>query len=331
MKRRIAFSIFTFIILSGWSQRALLLPDTLRICSGDTASLELRNLRSGSNSIDWTTPYGIITNTNRVKILKGGKYMVRVMGSQYPVPIYDTSVIILLAPPKKLMRDTIVCKGKTVRLDAGNPGLRYFWNTGETSQRIVVSRSGLYTVKLMGGGCSTIDSVVVKQLGDLSTPMASEVVYCMSDDVKLIGVKPLLGSTVSWNTGATTPTIQATKDGKYWVQTSHPICGKQTDTILVKLKACECEMMIPNSFTPNEDGKNDTFGPVCQCEYTYFNMTISDRWGNVVFIGNSVTAKWDGRYKGNWCPDDIYIYRIETIEKGTEKKSVRSGRINLFR
>jgi len=331
VKRRNAFSILIFLFLSGWSQRAHLLPDTLRVCAGDTAVLELRNLRSGANSIDWTTPYGIITNTNRVKILKGGKYTVRVMGSQYPASLYDTSVVIMLAPPRKLLKDTLVCKGKSVRLDAGNPGLRYSWNTGENAQRITVSRSGLYTVKIMGGGCAIVDSVVVKQLGDIAVPLSSEVVYCMNDEVKLIGVKPLQGSALVWNTGAVSPTIQAVKDGKYWVQTRHPICGKQTDTVRVKLKACECEMMIPNSFTPNEDGKNDTFSPVCQCEYAYYNITVSDRWGNVVFIGNTVNAKWDGRYKGNWCPDDIYIYRIETIEKGTDKKSVRTGRINLFR
>ena len=309
----------------------MLLPDTLRICAGDTAALELRNLRSGPNSIDWTTPYGIITNTNRVKILKGGKYIVRVIGAQYNTPAYDTSVVILLAPPRKLLRDTIVCKGKTVRLDAGNPGLRYFWNTGETHQRINVARSGLFTVRIIGGGCSIVDSVIVKQLSDLAVAIATETVFCMNEDVKIIGVKPLQGSSVYWNTGASTPTIQAVKEGKYWVQTRHPVCGKQTDTVVVKLKACECEMMIPNSFTPNEDGKNDTFAPIGQCDYSYYTITITDRWGNVVFIGNSINAKWDGRYKGNWCPDDIYIYRIETIEKGTDKKMVRNGRISLFR
>jgi len=313
------------------AQKALLLPDTLRICIGDSTSLELRNLKPGISSIDWNTPYGIITNTNRVKILKGGIYTVRVTGSGYNKPVFDTSVVIMLAPPRKLLRDTLFCKGRTVRLDAGNSGLRFLWNTGESSQRITVSRAGLYTVRISGGGCSIVDSVMVKQLGDLATPIATETVFCMHDDAKTIGVKLLQGASVTWNTGNNTPTIQPPKEGKYWVTSKHPVCGKQTDTILVKFKACECEMMVPNSFTPNEDGKNDTFSPILQCEYSYYLLTVADRWGNVVFIGNHTNAKWDGKYKGNWCPEDVYIYKIESIEKGTDKKLLRTGRVSLFR
>lgn len=90
-------------------------------------------------------------------------------------------------------------------------------------------------------------------------------------------------------------------------------------------------MIIPNSFTPNEDNRNDYFFPVLQCDYSYFNLTITDRWGNTVYSSNNTNGKWDGRFKGNLCPEDIYIYRIESTEKGTDKKLVRNGHISLFR
>ena len=66
-------------------------------------------------------------------------------------------------------------------------------------------------------------------------------------------------------------------------------------------------------------------------EYTYFSMLITDRWGNTVFASNNVNAKWDGKYKGNLCAEDIYIYKIESTEKSTEKHVTRSGHIALFR
>jgi gliding motility-associated-like protein len=103
------------------------------------------------------------------------------------------------------------------------------------------------------------------------------------------------------------------------------------DSVKVKIKACDCEILVPNSFTPNEDDRNDYFFPVLQCEYSYYNMTIFDRWSNTVFITNNPNGRWDGRFKGNLCPDDIYVYRIETIEKGSERKSVSKGQISLFR
>ena len=90
-------------------------------------------------------------------------------------------------------------------------------------------------------------------------------------------------------------------------------------------------MMVPNSFTPNEDNRNDFFFPVMQCEYSYYTITITDRWTNTVFSSNNINAKWDGRFKGNLCPEDIYVYKIESIEKGSEKRLVRNGHISLFR
>ena len=99
----------------------------------------------------------------------------------------------------------------------------------------------------------------------------------------------------------------------------------------VKLKACDCEIIVPNSFTPNEDGRNDYFFPVLSCDYSYYLFTVFDRWENIVFTSNNINAKWDGRFKGNLCPDDIYVYHIETIEKNTGKKEPRDGKISLFR
>jgi gliding motility-associated-like protein len=60
-------------------------------------------------------------------------------------------------------------------------------------------------------------------------------------------------------------------------------------------------------------------------------MTITDKWGNIVFFTNSVNGKWDGRFKGNLCPEETYIYRIESIEKGSDKKQPRTGHVLLFR
>ncbi len=60
-------------------------------------------------------------------------------------------------------------------------------------------------------------------------------------------------------------------------------------------------------------------------------MIISDRWGNVVFNSNNINSKWDGKFKNNPCPDDVYVYRMELIQRNTDKKVVRNGKIALFR
>lgn len=293
--------------------------------------IELLQQLDKSSSVYWTTPNEIITNTKKIKALKQGIYTVKVSSAIFPNPIYDTTFVKVYNKPKSLLRDTSFCKGKSLMLDAKNAGMRYNWNTYETSQKIKIETPGRYWVKISNGNCSIVDSVQVKVTQGLNVIVNPEASFCLNDENKTIGIKVSAGTKILWNTGATTPNIMAHKEGDYWVKTSSNNCGSRVDTIKVKLKPCECEMMIPNSFTPNEDNHNDYFFPVSQCDYSYFTLTITDRWANTVYFSTNVNAKWDGRYKGNLCPEDIYIYKIESTEKGTDKKQVRSGKISLFR
>ncbi|MGZ4098517.1 MAG: T9SS type B sorting domain-containing protein [Bacteroidia bacterium] len=245
--------------------------------------------------------------------------------------VIDSTVTKVYAKPKIGLRDTVLCKGKPLILDTKTPGMRYIWNTDETTSKIKVENSGQYWVKVINRGCSVSDTVNVKFLQGTTVNFGTEVSFCLSEENKILSVKPNPGTKILWNTGAIYPSINITKEGTYWVKTENKNCGEQVDTVRVKLKACDCEMLIPNSFTPNEDNRNDYFFPVLQCEYSFFNMTISDKWGNVVFSTNNVNGKWDGRFKGNLCPEEVYVYRIESIEKGSDKKLPRTGHVSLFR
>ena len=64
---------------------------------------------------------------------------------------------------------------------------------------------------------------------------------------------------------------------------------------------------IPNAFTPNNDGVNDTFGPVMTAMKSY-QIRIYDRWGGLVF--NKENKQWDGAD----YPTGIYNYNIEAID-----------------
>jgi gliding motility-associated-like protein len=281
--------------------------------------------------VTWTTPSGIITNTKKIVARRPGKYYVRLVSPHFATPLNDSCVVKTYERPRLLLRDTVLCKGKSLVLDARNSGMQYLWNTFETTQKIRISNPGMYWVVIMNGRCQMVDTVQVRFSPGTGLTVSSETVFCINDDNRVISVKVNPGTKIQWSTGATSPSIYAIKEGTYWVKTEMNNCGVQTDTIRVKLKVCECEMIIPNSFTPNEDNRNDYFFPVVQCDYSHYMMSVTDRWGNTVFSTNNVNTKWDGRFKGNLCPEDIYIYRIETTEKGSDKKQVRHGHVSLFR
>lgn len=319
------FSFFSF------SQKYNLLRDSVGFCQGDSAFVEIRIQLEDITSITWTTPSGIITNTKKVRARRPGKYYVRLTSSQLTAPLLDSSIVTIYNKPKLFLRDTIICKGKSIVLDAKNQGMQYLWNTFETTQKIKITNPGRYWVAIINGNCNTVDTVYIKPVQGSGVTVNSEATFCVNDENRIISIKANPGTKILWSTGAKSSSIYAIKEGTYWVKTEINNCGAQVDTIKVKLKVCECEMMIPNSFTPNEDNRNDYFFPVAQCEYSYFMMTISDRWGNTVFTTNNINSKWDGRFKGNLCPEDIYIFRIESTEKGGEKKVIRNGHISLFR
>ena len=307
-----------------------LLMDTLGVCQGDSGYVEIKHQFENNVSITWTTPEGIITNTKKVRANKEGKYFVKVSAPQF-YSMMDSTGVRIDARAKLLLRDTSLCKGKTLALDARNSGMHYFWNTFETTQKITITNPGRYWVVISNGSCISIDTVYVKQIQGNGVQVPNEAIFCLNDEIKVISIKIAPGTKVLWSTGATSASTYAFKEGNYWVRTETKNCGVQLDTIKVKLKVCECEMMVPNSFTPNEDNRNDFFFPVMQCEYSYYTITITDRWTNTVFSSNNINAKWDGRFKGNLCPEDIYVYKIESIEKGSEKRLVRNGHISLFR
>ncbi len=72
---------------------------------------------------------------------------------------------------------------------------------------------------------------------------------------------------------------------------------------------------IPNSFTPNDDGINDTFTGM-GIFIEKFEMSIFDRWGNLVFFSDDFNKPWDGKanHGTELAQMDVYIYMIKVLD-----------------
>lgn len=73
----------------------------------------------------------------------------------------------------------------------------------------------------------------------------------------------------------------------------------------------EPTIFIPNAFTPDGNGVNDIFIPKMY-GVREFNMTIYDRWGNLIFTSVDKEVGWNGKVNGvgELVKDDTYIYTI---------------------
>jgi gliding motility-associated-like protein len=84
---------------------------------------------------------------------------------------------------------------------------------------------------------------------------------------------------------------------------------------------------IPNTFTPNSDGVNDTWNIQYLDTYINCKVTIFNRFGSQVFNSNGYSLPWDGKTNGKDLPVGVYYYIIDP-RIGIEKYS---GSVTIIR
>ena len=94
---------------------------------------------------------------------------------------------------------------------------------------------------------------------------------------------------------------------------------------------------LPNVFTPNGDGKNDTFSPLtCTAFIQTISIEIYNRNGTKVYEASGNNLNWDGKStNGIELPSGTYYYLakvlIQRLDKNDETPSTIKGWIELIR
>ncbi|MBC7552730.1 MAG: gliding motility-associated C-terminal domain-containing protein [Taibaiella sp.] len=87
---------------------------------------------------------------------------------------------------------------------------------------------------------------------------------------------------------------------------------------------------IPTGFTPNGDGQNDVFR-LSHLKYgKLVELSVYNRWGQLVFHTTDINKGWDGSFEG--APQDMGVYNYLLITSHTDgKNTVYKGNITLLR
>ncbi|WP_190277350.1 T9SS type B sorting domain-containing protein [Taibaiella lutea] len=100
-------------------------------------------------------------------------------------------------------------------------------------------------------------------------------------------------------------------------------------TVTIETRPC-CDMFLPNAFSPNGDGVNDKFGVETIGNPLNFEMRIYNRFGQLLYTGNSISDKWDGTFNGK--PVDMGTYYFKVYSKCTNNtENHYKGDITLIR
>ncbi len=87
------------------------------------------------------------------------------------------------------------------------------------------------------------------------------------------------------------------------------------DEAQVTIEVTGCDIFSPttiyNGFSPNNDGINDFFVVEGLEDTDTEELSIFNRWGNLVFFAQDYQNNWDGTWNGEDLPDGTYFYIIE--------------------
>jgi gliding motility-associated-like protein len=115
-------------------------------------------------------------------------------------------------------------------------------------------------------------------------------------------------------------------DSYYVLVTDENNCKDYSENAIVHTLG-RTELYIPTAFTPNGDDHNELFVIHANNIYSY-NIKIYNKWGDKLFVSDTIYKSWDGTFDSNKVQQGAYYYNIEVIGEDNQL-FVKSGKINV--
>lgn len=100
-----------------------------------------------------------------------------------------------------------------------------------------------------------------------------------------------------------------------------------SERVPVVVRVDNSKLIIPNAFSPNGDGINDTWNIQNITAYPHAEISVYTRFGQKVYQSTTAERPFDGRFSGKDLPVDVYYYIID-LRNGTP---LIKGHISLLR
>ena len=316
--------------------------DDLQCLSGNNFVFTENSNTNGATGVtyNWTlTPGGTFTGKNYPNQIftDTGNYSLKldVLSDRGCGSSITKTMYVAETPYADINFDQDACQGELVNFTSNtiiNKGTitAYNWNFGDGSSATVANPSKTYnssggfnvslTVTSSNGCTATSTALPMTVFAKPVANFTSE--YLLSRGMETDWKFVFTGSNASaydWrfedgqNSNAGGPLFLTFNDtGNFLVKlivTSPDFCVDSTSKFIY-LKP-ELLFWLPTSFSPNNDGLNETFGPNTTFGLSKYNMQIYDRWGGLLFTTNDPAKNWNGTdASGRPLPEGVYAYAI---------------------
>ncbi|WP_018476254.1 T9SS C-terminal target domain-containing protein [Pontibacter roseus] len=329
-------------------------------CVGSTELVYTVPAVEGAETYLWTVPadWAILegAGTNRIRVRVGGKGTITVKARNACGTTAASSLVIDIVAarpgaPVAISGAGTVCAGRTATYTIGETAnsSSYTWTVpagwtitvGQGTTRITVvagTTAGDITVEALNGcGKSAAAKLAVSgtQLSSVSR-IVDRTVRCAGEAVYEVE-QAIPGVTYTWTVpadwtitaGQGTGSIRVAPGksvGEIAVVADNGICQTEPTTFKPEPFQPNTELVLPNVFTPNNDGNNDAWEITNLHDYPDNDLVVMNRWGNEVYKSKS--------YKNNWSGDNLaegtyyYVLRVKLCD-GADK--VYKGYVMLVR
>ncbi len=306
-------------------------PITTLTSSGVVCQYKTVTLSStGGNEYQWNGPNGFFQTGSTVQLTniqlnQAGKYLVEVKNSDGCIA-KDSAIVVVHPSPIiniSVTKDSI-CVGDKVQLIASG-GTYYLWSPSTSLSDTSISNPFANPVtptnyKVVVTNLFSCKDSAKKSIEALPLPIVNagaEKTILFGQQILLNAISSDINSRYLWtpqfyisNVNSLQPIVNPPIDTKYILSATTLFgCKSIPDTILVRVFK---EIVIPNAFSPNSDGINDTWKIPELAANPNFELLIFNRSGQLIYNTKSNPASWNGNYKGIPCSIGTYFYSLKT-------------------
>lgn len=268
-----------------------------------------------------------------------------IIGNKPNCFVYTNIIVLMISPGAAytITSNSPVCKGKEIVLNATGGALSYTWTgpgnflgsgASVSISNASTSIAGKYYVQMVSSSqCVHLDSTFVEISNAPTSNAGPDMIIAAGASTQLNGSTNITNAIYEWspnlfidNISIPNPTVNPPVEMPYKLTITAPGgCGSSTDEVVVKVLGA---IAIPNAFTPNGDGNNDTWRIRGLSAYLKSVVAVYNRYGQLVFYQNGYDNPWDGRYQNNPLPVGTYYY---TIRLGDSKSQQFKGAVTLIK
>ncbi len=252
----------------------------------------------------------------------------------------SSTVSVQGAPGPTLTGEAInTCLGKSdgaITLITTGTGLTYSWSNASISQNQSGLASGSYTVTITDvNGCTATTATSILQLPNPIANAGIDETIIQGQRIQLSasgGTSYLWSPSVSLNyNNIYNPVASPSQTTNYVVTVTDGSSCTAKDSVLITVIDCNAsELFVPTAFSPNGDGQNDVFyirAPDC---ITQIEITLYDRWGELVFETINPGQGWDGTFRGKSLGTGVFSFYL-TANLSNGQHISRKGNVTLLR